>query len=69
MGLDTQEDESEHSFSNEDYGEGDWGVVTFRDTRIHRSITLSRAAEKMHSLTTMYKVGFLSFWTNTIRLA
>lgn len=40
MGLYTQEDESECSFSNEDYSEGDWGVVTFRDICVHRSVQI-----------------------------
>lgn len=44
MGLHTQEDETEHRFSNEDYAEGDWGVVTFGDARIHGSFTSTRAA-------------------------
>lgn len=35
MGLDAQEDESEHSFSNEDHGEGDRGVWSERRAYVH----------------------------------
>ncbi|KAL7827593.1 hypothetical protein SRHO_G00333110 [Serrasalmus rhombeus] len=37
MGVYTQEDELEHSSPNEDCGEGDWGVVTFRALRTRRT--------------------------------
>lgn len=49
MGLGTQEDESEHRFSNEDYGEGDLGVVTLRDAYVRRYLF-------NHASTTAYNI-------------